>query len=308
MKQDFKSVTRGGQTFLHSLRMINQILRMVLLSSGVIFILTAISWFMTHTTSYDRYLYRGWLFAKSLYAINPHSTQKIKEQNGELVKVYNYAILNSPSVQAKSAEVHHIMITSLWIGLGTTIPFAMATLIWFSRRGKQIEETELVKGTYVSTADELNKLIRKTGEIGDLVFADIQLYRGAEQQHFLVHGTTGTGKSFLIGKMLTQIRARGNKAIVYDKHGTFIQTFYNPETDIILNPMDARCAPWDIWAECRDESDFDSMATALMPMPPSQSADPFWINAARTIFASLAFRMKNKPERSTKNLLSHLFT
>lgn len=72
--------------------------------------------------------------------------------------------------------------------------------------------------------------------------------------------------------------------------------------------MDARCAAWHVWAECRDKSEFGSMATALMPMPPSQSADPFWINAARTIFASLAFRMKNKPARSTKNLLSHLFT
>lgn len=308
MKQDFKDVTRGGQTFLHALRMINQILRMVVFSSLLFFVLTAGAWFMSHTTTTQRGYYGHWLMAKFFYTVSPRGTQQIKNNQSKRIKVYNRDILASSAMQENASAVYHVLKVSLWLGLGVSLPIALGTLYWFARRGKAIEETELVKGRYVATAKELNQLIRKTGQVGDLVFADINLYRNAEKQHFLVCGTTGTGKSFLIGKLLTQIRSRKNKAIVYDKHGSFIQRFYNPETDIILNPMDARCAPWDIWAECRDEADFDSMAAALMPMPPSQSTDPFWINAARTIFASLAYRMKKQTNRSTKTLLSHLFT
>lgn len=308
MKQDFKDVTRGGQTFLHSLRMINQILKMVIFSSLLFFVLSVVTWFMVQTTPTQRSYYGQWLSAKAFYSLNPKSMHTIRAPNGSRYKVYNRDILASSWIQANALYVYYVIKMSLRVGLWISLPIALATLYWFARRGKAIEKTELVKGRYVASAKELNQLIRKTGQISDLSFADINLYRNAEKQHFLVCGTTGTGKSFLISQLLVQIRRRKNKAIVYDKHGSFIERFYNPDTDIILNPMDARCAAWNIWAECRDEADFDSMAAALMPMPASHSSDPFWINAARTIFASLAYRMKKSTARSTNVLLNHLFT
>jgi type IV conjugative transfer system coupling protein TraD len=81
----------------------------------------------------------------------------------------------------------------------------------------------------------------------------------------------------------------------------------NPTKDIILNPLDDRGQSWNLWDECRDSADYDSLAAAQIPMPVS-TQDPFWINAARTIFSSAAFQMRNDPDRSVIKLLRYLLT
>src|SRR5262249_46650073 len=74
-----------------------------------------------------------------------------------------------------------------------------------------------------------------------------------------------------------------------------VEQFYCPESDHLLNPLDERSHGWSLWTECRDRTDFDNLAAALIPMSP-RTQDPFWISAARTIFAAAAHRyyQKNK--------------
>src|SRR3989338_9851833 len=48
------------------------------------------------------------------------------------------------------------------------------------------------------------------------------------------------------------------------------------------------------------------MAESLIPL--QNENDPFWINSARTIFASASYKMKDDPEKSTDRLLSLLMT
>ena len=76
--------------------------------------------------------------------------------------------------------------------------------------------------------------------------------------------------------------------------------------DVLLNPFDERCANWDIWTEAKTEPDFENMAESLIPL--QNENDPFWINSARTIFASASYKMKDDPEKSTDRLLSLLMT
>jgi len=128
-----------------------------------------------------------------------------------------------------------------------------------------------------------------------------------EVRHVFVHGTIGSGKSLLIKQLLDQIKARGERAIIYDKGCDYVRTYYQDGKDIILNPLDERTASWHLWNECRDFADYDSMAAALMPMAPTNS-DPFWINAARTIFAASARQMQKQPDRSIIQLLKTLLT
>ncbi|MFS1941258.1 type IV secretion system DNA-binding domain-containing protein [Vibrio splendidus] len=45
----------------------------------------------------------------------------------------------------------------------------------------------------------------------------------------------------------------------------FTSKFYRPETDVILNPFDARCANWDVWCDAKDAPHFENMAAALIP-------------------------------------------
>ncbi|PSW23354.1 type IV conjugative transfer system coupling protein TraD, partial [Photobacterium phosphoreum] len=92
--------------------------------------------------------------------------------------------------------------------------------------------------------------------------------------------------------------------IVYDKGCTFTGVFYEAEKDIILNPFDERCPNWDVWCDALEESDFENEAAALIPQ--HGEGDPFWVLAARTIFASTAYKMRDDNVRTNERFLELL--
>ena len=159
-----------------------------------------------------------------------------------------------------------------------------------------------------SVAD-IKKIIRAQNKVSDLIFGTEQLPlpKQVECQHLLIHGTTGTGKSTVIKELLDHIRRRGERAIIYDKSCNLVSQFYQPEHDHLLNPLDQRGSDWSIWQECRDKTDFDNLAAALIPMT-ANAQDPFWINAARTIFAAAAFRLRQEKNPRILSLLRSLLT
>ncbi|MGD9811887.1 MAG: type IV secretion system DNA-binding domain-containing protein, partial [Sphingobium sp.] len=65
--------------------------------------------------------------------------------------------------------------------------------------------------------------------------------------------------------------------------GAYVEAFYNPQTDTILNPMDQRCPSWTLFDEAKNHADFTNIAAALMPHD-GGTAEPFWILSARTLF------------------------
>jgi type IV conjugative transfer system coupling protein TraD len=78
------------------------------------------------------------------------------------------------------------------------------------------------------------------------------------------------------------------------------------ERDKVLNPFDMRCPKWDLWREAPRDSDLENMAESLIPIQGEN--DPFWVNAARTVFVSAASRMRHDKERSLDKLLRLLLT
>ena len=79
----------------------------------------------------------------------------------------------------------------------------------------------------------------------------------------LIIGPTGTGKTRLIMQLLVQIRERGHSAIVYDPACEFVQRFYDPSKDIILNPLDARCPYSGPSEELRCRAEAKAIAASL---------------------------------------------
>ena len=45
----------------------------------------------------------------------------------------------------------------------------------------------------------------------------------AETQHTVVSGTTGSGQTVLISDLVSQIRERGERCILYDKMGSYMR-------------------------------------------------------------------------------------
>ncbi|WP_156494474.1 type IV secretion system DNA-binding domain-containing protein, partial [Erythrobacter sp. HI0019] len=86
-----------------------------------------------------------------------------------------------------------------------------------------------------------------------------------EQSHAMLIGTTGTGKTVALTELVAEARERGQRAVIFDLTGAFIEAFYDPARDIILNPIDVRCPLWSVFNDCTTEAEFNAAAEALVP-------------------------------------------
>lgn len=302
-----KYFTRGGQTFLHNFRMIVQIISRVFLFIFLLFVALTALFFFQSTTDHQRYLGFQWSNAHFTLLINENGTQSFKNLNGKTVSVASKQVMQAPFIrQGVQALWTAFIISALKSGSVSLIALLMI-IVWLKRRGQKQTDDQVIKGDTLLESDQLARLIKKKSKTSGLYLGNVPLPKDAERAHMLFHGSTGTGKSVTIRQLLDAIRAKGDRVIIYDKSCDFIRHYYRYDQDVILNPLDERGAAWHLWDECREAPDYDNLANALMPMP-AGTADPFWVNAARTIFSAAAYAIRNNPERSTRKLLQTLLT
>jgi hypothetical protein len=107
-----------------------------------------------------------------------------------------------------------------------------------------------------------------------------------EAKHFKLIGTTGTGKSTAIQEILGSALARGDRAVVADPDGGYMNRFYDPARgDVVLNPFDERSLRWDLFAEIKTSYDVDQLARSLIP--DHEGGDRSWRSYARTFFSAV---------------------
>ncbi|WGM03689.1 type IV conjugative transfer system coupling protein TraD [Arsenophonus nasoniae] len=173
--------------------------------------------------------------------------------------------------------------------------------------GKKQSEDEQTGGRALSeNPSAVARQLKRAGEASDIKFGKLPIIKGSEIQNFGLVGTVGVGKSTYIRCLLTIIQKRGDMVILYDRSCDYVKDYFNPQKDKILNPLDARCAAWDLWSECLTTPDFDNIAHTLIPI--GHSEDPFWQGSARTIFAEAAYRMRKDDDRSYAKLLHTLLS
>lgn len=126
-----------------------------------------------------------------------------------------------------------------------------------------------------------------------------------EQSHTMLIGTTGTGKTTELKKLVLQARARGHRCVIFDLTGSFVESFFDPRRDVILNPMDRRCEPWSIFNDCENYAEFMSSASALIPTG-HNAEDDFWQKAARTLFVEMCQKLIAMDARSNGALAYYL--
>jgi hypothetical protein len=176
----------------------------------------------------------------------------------------------------------------LWSGLVAflfQLPFAVRKDV---QRLKEMKYGRLLKGPVLVSPKGFNRAIKgdgvgfRTTESKDLM----RIPQRAEGQHIELMGDTGTGKTRLIMQLLMQIRERGHSAIVYDPACEFVQRFYDPKTDIILNPLDARCPYWGPSEELRRRAEAKAIAASLY-QPTTDKKGEFFTETPQKIFAHL---------------------
>lgn len=308
MSFNSRAVTQGGQVAFMRLRMflqINNILSYWLIISFVI--LTAVILFFRMSTQNIinglMYWYAVTIQPLHRFMVNPPS-YKINYYERELIYTSKQILIDQYTIycgQLLKNELVIAAITSIVIAL-----LAGAIFYWYlGVTGKKQSEDEITGGrTLNDNPKQVARMMQRKGQASDIKIDALPIKKDSEIQNFAMHGTVGSGKSTLMRKFLDQCRQRGDLVIIYDKGCTFVEEYYEAGRDIILNPLDQRCANWDMWEECETLPDLEAAATTLIPM--GSSEDPFWQGSARTIFAEGAHRLRTEKNRSYNYFLRTL--
>ncbi|HEX4045774.1 MAG TPA: type IV conjugative transfer system coupling protein TraD [Gammaproteobacteria bacterium] len=306
-ENSLKNYTRGGQVLLHNIRMFMQITHKMAIIFVVIFLLITcvIGWITT--SSYERYVSSQYAWSTVVPLLNEQSSTHFVQPNGVTTKVRYKEINDSALIKLINQRVLVKMIYAMSIGAAISFGMVLFIYFWLKKKGKKHTDDQLIKGDRVCSKEMARNLILQNKIQSDLSLGGLPLIKNKETAHLLFHGTTGSGKSNAIKELLDQIKQRGDRAIIYDKNCNYLEEFYDHDNDVLLNPLDVRGKRTNIWLDCRDSADFDNHAAAQIPMPLS-TQDPFWVNAARTIFSTAAYEMRNDPNRHELKLLRYLLT
>ncbi|MGU9961908.1 MAG: type IV secretion system DNA-binding domain-containing protein, partial [Candidatus Puniceispirillales bacterium WSBS_2018_MAG_OTU23] len=306
----FDSFIRGGQVTLHGWRMTVQLMKIIGMSFFLI-VAGTVAWHGLKIKDEEPQTFKAALYYYS--AITIHSFRdddyviSYKDQNDNPKSITIGAIRNTPGFKGSARWLEKTLINKLLIGaiIGGGVVFLMVVAFWF--RGRNVMQTKRIKGAQLVSAKAL-KRITKPGMFSrekPYSFVGIPWRRNEETLHTLIVGSTGSGKTVAISDILDQINANGDKAIVYDKLGSFVPYFYQPERDIILNPLDERSAEWCLFTEAQTETDFTTMAAAIIP-DFKDTADPFWFESGRLLFAAAMTSFWKKGNRDLKEVLKLL--
>lgn len=275
----------------------------------------------------------GWLFME----FNPGRILNLTLRSGEVISAPARLIASHPEVVTAWNKLLRAVWGSLFISLFIAIPVAVWFVDFSRRRGKSILEERHQRGAMLVDAADLAAVIgahnremlgqeiaerlpgktaadvlalplaaRKQAGIHHVYsLADVPFPWRTEQAHTIMIGSTGTGKTTAMRALIAQMRARRDRAVVFDLTGAYVETFYNPETDTILNPMDERCPSWSVFAEAKNHADFTGIAAALLPSD-GGGAEPFWMLAARTLFVETCIKLIKLGEATNQALASRL--
>ena len=315
------STLRGGQTVFHGLRMWGQLLRAAVFLSA--FAIVAVpGWHIWHrTTGYEWYAAGIVTVAEAKIGIGYRETamQEVRMADGSTAVLSVRELARSPRALAVRDRLKDEVFASAWLGAKASLAVIALFLALFWYRGWQLHRARRVRGAELATARQLRRRVQPLparlrqgltlpfgpGHPGPYRIAGVPFPERIETQHTIVSGTTGSGKTVLISDLVTQIRARGERCVIYDKMGSYTQAFFDPARDVLMNPLDARAPRWSPFYEARSVRDFDMMAAALIPQQ-KDTVDPFWVTAARQLFSNGAGVLWERGVRENKVLVDHL--
>jgi len=317
MRTPMDRFVRGGQTINLQVRETIHLIKIMLLVSLGIGFVVFVGWMLFATTSVERDSFLSFTHIKLLEAMNANPDQifSCPRPDGTRISIELKWCLADPSVSAGWRAVASTATDAAWASGTIALISIVILFVWFKRFGQDLIQERRTRGAEVVSASDLNHLVDRSNSKrkSDPFFVGYKRYKlagvsmplGAHNRHVMVAGTTGTGKSQFLFDLMAQIRANGDRAIIFDKTGAFIERFYSDGAgDHVLNPLDARCAPWSMMAEANTDTDFDTMAHALIPDEKSQ--DKFWPDSARSVLATALSKFKAKGVTETRTVVDFL--
>ena len=308
---------RGVRAAARGLRTWRKLVGMVL-AAALIGAASTAAWKAARTTTAHQWYAVGMLaLSETLIdaGLSPRRPKEIRHPDGRTGTVTLGAIASHRPLLALRERIIDDLLNAALIGLGIGSGIAVAALAGLHYAGGRLKRGRRLRGGELVAARQLRRRVaplrtrlRRRFEHGSdppYRIAGIPWPERAETRHTIVSGTTGSGKTVLIADLVEQIREHGERCVLYDKMGSYAETFFDPTRDVLLNPLDARAPRWSPFLEARNARDFDTMAAALIPRQ-KDTVDPFWITAARQLFSHGAAVFRERGETRNRVLVEHL--
>lgn len=310
----------GGQVFLHKVRMLRQVVRTTIFVSLLAGFGLTWSFSASNTTKFD--LDGVLTYAKAQFALAVHpalSAISIRKSKANVDaysegKLWRKRMLASSVISSSHfksawekavATLRLLIIKSLSFGsLAGVVVF-----LWWSKFGRDLKLDKKNEGSgVVLTAREVSKKLKRMNLCSDFYIGQMPLVKDMETRHFLVTGSTGSGKTNLIHNLLSQVEQKKQPAIIIDQTGEMIARYYNKARgDIIFNPFDERSKAWDFWRDCRKPRHLEKFADTLIGFNSrknNKNAADFWEEASRSIFVEITSYFQKRKQYSIEKLLS----
>lgn len=337
MKRNLLNFTRGSQLLGHFGFMFAAGLKGPLI---VTLLLAAwLSYWEVSTSLSDYQVYLVWMHVYAagygFMEFDPGKLVELKLAGGGTLRVPMNMVHQFPPMREAVAAFFTAIRRSAGLAALILVP-AFAAFWWFAERfgGKSKErkhergamlvtldalETEIASYNRAERARELGAAmgwrwrlagqaeLRAAGHYSPAHLAGIPWPWRLEQSHTMLIGTTGTGKTVALSQLVAEARERGQRAVIFDLTGAFIEAFYDPKRDVILNPLDARCPTWSVFNDCSSEGEFHAAAEALVPHDGGGS-EQFWVLAARMLFVEMCLHLQRAGQATNQALASRLMT
>lgn len=173
------------------------------------------------------------------------------------------------------------------------ILYIIAALLW--------SEKKYVRGTKFTSVKKLKREFRRRRERTFLPLGLFDMPVSLENRHIFTIGLPGTGKSNMIRQIVEALYGRGDKCVIFDTKGEFFGEFFNPQRDLLFNPLDRRSIGWNIFNELEYYTDIEALAASLIP-PALSTESLFWRDAARGVFTGVLHYLYQNNMRSNADL------
>lgn len=315
--------TRGGQIFIHKVRMFKQVIGVSSFWSFVIAALLVIFLSLPQYRAINMFAAKTYMrasFVEFIWDITPKISEDSKRREPR-IDIYDLSIdrasrsvkvatiLNTPKYKQSYIKLKHYIVSTSLLAAGSAVFLVLLVFMIWSKFGKTARATKHISGSTIKTASEVRKYLKKHNLLGEFHIGGMPLIKNTETRHFLVTGSTGSGKTNLINTLLPQVRTAKHPAIVVDQTGEMIERYYNPNRgDIIFNPLDARSHSWDFWQDATSnvaigevDPRLEKFAKVLFSFDKRGTGggnDQFWQNSSEILFTSCVESLIKKNRRT----------
>ncbi len=145
-----------------------------------------------------------------------------------------------------------------------------------------------------------DRLFRRAADKKPIEIGGLTIPYELESLHFLISGTTGSGKTQTILPIMQAVRERGDRLICTDVGGNLMAAMA-ARGDRLLNPFDARSLAWSPFAEMNNAWDADRIAQSIIPAAGGE--DGKWERYTQALVSAVLRRLWERGETTNERLL-----